>query len=776
MLSRVTRYVFLATVLFAQSDTGELRLTVKDAAGGGVPASLVLVNQATSTRQTVDLAPDGHYSFKNLPFGFYRLTAKSAGFAPFSSKIEIRSAVPQAYVVTMTIEPLKTAVDVADFDTLVDPHRTDSASYVGSAEIKSRAAGLPGRGLLDLIAMQPGWTFEANGILHPRESEYDTQFVINGFPVYDNRSPAFAPTVDADNVESMKIYAGGIPAEFGQKLGGVVEINTLRNTSPGFHGTAVVQGGSFGTVGGFLSGQYVAGRTTGTLSAEGFLTDHYLDPPVTRNFTNHASNTSFTGSLERDLTDSDRLRISMVRRAVWFLVPDDLLQQAAGQRQDRTTDDTEGQVYYQRVFSPSILGSFGGMLRDITARLWSNPLSTPISAEQDRGYREGYLKGNLSGHQGRHEWKVGVEARFASINEQFGYNIVNYEVNGVPIFDHDTPPTFQFRGQTPDREQAVYAQDMIRLGDFTVSAGLRFDHYSLLVDETAWSPRLAVSWHSKPLGTILHASYDRTFGTPPFENLLVSASPATAALSGGFYLPLHPSRGNYYEGGLTQPLGKRVRLDASYFRRDVRDFLDDDLIFNTGVSFPIALHKATVRGVEVKLEVPHWGPFTGYLSYANTIGIAQLPITGGLFLDESAGALLTSNEKSPISQDQRNAARAWLHYQIAPRLWTAWSATYSSGLPVEDAGGLPVLSFLIDQYGAQVVDKVNFSRGRVSPSFALNASIGSDLWRREKRSVSAQFDALNLTDRLNVINFEGLLSGTAIAPPRSFGMRLRFEF
>ena len=775
----VARYlglVLFVARLFAQTGTGELRLIVKDAAGGGVAASLELVNQATSTRQRVDLPPDGHYSFKNLPFGFYRLLATSQGFASSSALIEIRSAVPQSQVVTMTIEPLKTAVDVADFDTLVDPNRTDSANYVGSAEIKDRPAGLPGRGLLDLVAMQPGWTFEANGILHPRESEYDTQFVINGFPVYDNRSPAFAPTVDADNVESMKIYAGGIPAEFGQKLGGVVEVNTQRNTSPGFHGAAVIQGGSFGTVGGFLSGQYVAGRTTGTISAEGFLTDHYLDPPVVDNFTNHASNTSFTGSVERDVSDSDRLRVSMVRRAVWFLVPDDLLQQAAGQRQDRTTADTEGQVYYQHVFSPSILGSFGGMARDITARLWSNPLSTPISTEQDRGYREAYLKGNLSGHKGRHEWKVGAEARFASINEQFGYRIVAYEVNGQPIFDDDTPPTFQFRGHSPDREQAVYAQDMIRLGDFTVSAGLRFDHYSLLVNESAWSPRLAVSWHSKPLGLILHASYDRTFGTPPFENLLVSASPATAALSGGFFLPLHPSRANYYEAGFTQPLGKRVRLDANYFRRDVRDFLDDDLIFNTGVSFPIAFHNATVRGLEVKLEVPQFGRFSGYLSYANTIGIAQFPISGGLFLDEGASDLLSSNARFPISQDQRNAARGWLHYQIAPRLWTAWSASYSSGLPVEDADELPDVSFLIDQYGAQVVNKVNFSRGRVSPTFALNASVGADLWRHEKRSVSAQFDALNLTNRLNVINFAGLLSGTAIAPPRSYGLRLRFDF
>jgi outer membrane receptor for Fe3+-dicitrate len=361
------------------------------------------------------------------------------------------------------------------------------------------------------------------------------------------------------------------------------------------------------------------------------------------------------------------------------------------------------------------------------------------------------------------------------VREEFGYQIIAYDTNGVPIFDDGVPPRYEFKGHAPDREQAFFAQDMIRLGSVTLSAGLRFDHYSLLVDETGWSPRLALAWHSQPLGLVLHASYDRTFGTPPFENLLVSAAPSTR-FETGFYLPLRPSRGNYYEAGFTKSLGKRIRLDASYFRRDVRDFEDDDLLLNTGVSFPIAFRKATVRGVEAKLQIPRWGLFSGYLSYANTIGIGQLPLTGGLFLDDSDAELLNSNQRFPISQDIRNTARAWLRYQIVPRLWTAWSASYNSGLPVEDADELPDASFLISQYGVEVFNKVNFDRGRVNPSFSLDASIGADLWRKEKRSVGVHLGVINLTGRLNVINFAGLLSGTAIGPPRSWGIRLRAEF
>jgi hypothetical protein len=115
-----------------------------------------------------------------------------------------------------------------------------------------------------------------------------------------------------------------------------------------------------------------------------------------------------------------------------------------------------------------------------------------------------------------------------------------------------------------------------------------------------------------------------------------------------------------------------------------------------------------------------------------------------------------------------------LRCQIAPRLWTSWSGSYNSGLPVE--GAAEDLAFLTAQYGTAVVRRVNLDRGRVRPSSSIDASLGFDLWRREPRLVNVQLDVLNLADRLNLINFAGLLSGTAIAPPRSFGVRLRLEF
>jgi outer membrane receptor for Fe3+-dicitrate len=103
----------------------------------------------------------------------------------------------------------------------------------------------------------------------------------------------------------------------------------------------------------------------------------------------------------------------------------------------------------------------------------------------------------------------------------------------------------------------------------------------------------------------------------------------------------------------------------------------------------------------------------------------------------------------------------------------AAGASYGSGLPVAFDG---TSALAIAQYGQRIVNRVNFERGRVRPSFALNASAGVVVWKKEKQSLRIQADVQNLTDRLNVINFAGLFSGTAIAPPRSAAMRVQAEF
>jgi hypothetical protein len=756
-----------APAVLGQRGAGELRLSVMDATGSGLEAAVELVGQATQVRLSFQTAPDGRSVVKALPFGPYTLRVSRDGFTAWAAAVEIRSEVPLEKRVTLSVAPIETTVTVMDSSTLLDPRRTNAAVHLGSDTLRERRGAAPGRAVLDLVQTTPGWLLEANGVLHPRGSEYATQYVVDGIPITDNRSPAFAPSLGIESLQSLTVLTAGYPAEYGRKLGGVIEVQEARDTRPGAHGSLAAEGGSFGSVSGQVSGQYAFGANVAGFSAEAARTDRFLDPPVEENFTNTASHRAIGGRYERDLTEQNRLRLTLYHRRAGFALPNDREQQRAGQRQDRANSETIGQASFQAIFSPRLVGNFRGMARDLTATLWSNALATPIRADQERGFREGYAAASLAYHRGSHELKFGADGVFASISESFGYQRADHS-----RFDGDLPMVFRFDGRRQGREQSIFVQDLIRAGRWTLSAGLRWDHYRLVVDETAVSPRLGAAYGIPEAGLAIRASYDRAFQTPASENLLLASSQAAQRLTEETTgLPVRPSRGDFYQAGFAKSLFGKLRLDAAYFRRNQRHFADDDVFLNTGVSFPIAFDRAEVHGFEGRLEIPRWGPMSGAVSYANLVGHGRLPITGGLFLEEGADEMLRSTDSFRISQDQRNTVSARFRFQLGPRAWMAVGFWYGSGLPVEREGDGDLSGF-----DTRILQRVDLGRGRVRPAHSLDLSAGADLWKRGSQTIRVQGDVLNLSDRLNVINFTGLFSGTALAPPRAVSLRLKAEF
>jgi hypothetical protein len=764
----LTAYLLLTSFAIAQSNSGELRLTVKDPAGLALESSVELVSDANQVHRTYRTDETGYLDAKTLPFGLYRLQVSREGFDTYSGVVEIRSATPAEVSIKLAVEILHTTV-IVNAETLVDPHRIGTINRVGDDSLEYASVAGPGRSVIDLVSSQPGWVLEANSVLHPRGVEYQTQYVVDGVPLTDNRSPAFAPVIEANDIDSVSILTANIPAEYGRKLGGVIEVSTVRDVRPGLHAKIAASGGSFGTANGYAQAQYGWGKNTFGITAEGALTDRYLDPPVLENFANHATSSSFSAHYERDVTSHDRIGFIVRHAQTVFQVPNELVQETAGQRQDRGSFETLGIFSYQHLFSTNVVGDLRFMSRDNAGRLTSNELSTPVIANQERGFREGYVKADIAVHHGIHELKTGFDVDYGSIHEKFNYNITD-----PTQFDPGTLATFSFAGRGLDREQSAYAQDLVRLGRLTLSAGLRWDHYQLIVEKTAISPRTGIAWYWPRTDTVLHASYDRVFQTPAFENILLSSSPLVASLNPQVLrVPVQPSHGDFYEVGLTQGFLAKFKLDLNAYTRLFDVFADDDLLLNTGVTFPISWRKGKIYGTEAKLDIPHWGRFSGYLSYSYMVGYGYAPVTGGLFLGDAATTVLANTQRFPSTQDQRNTVSARFRYQLMSRLWSAFGGSYGSGLPTEFDG---TRQDAIAQFGSRIVDRINFDRGRVRPSLALNASAGAELMKIDRLAMRLQADIQNMNNRINVIDFAGVFSGTAIAPPRSYALRLTAEF
>ncbi|MGA2888847.1 MAG: TonB-dependent receptor [Terracidiphilus sp.] len=760
-------FIFSAMPLFCQTNNGELHLKVIDPAGLGLKTTVQIVSRANQYRNTLATSDRGDLDVQHVPFGTYELEIKQPGFAAKLESIDIRSSLPTSVKIQLQLREVNESVTVRATSTLSDPDEAGSVNQVGTEFIQNRLSSVPGRDLQDLVNSQPGWLYEGNAVLHPRGSEYQTQLVIDGIPLTDNRSPSFGPEIEADDVESMSIYTAGIPAEYGRKMGGVIEVNTLQDSQPGFHGLVALSGGSFDSAGTFGKGQYVWGRNTLGGSASGSMTEHYLNPVVPQNLSNTGTVGDFSLDYARHLTASDRLRFIVRHELARYDIPNEMVQQAAGQRQNADNFETMGTAYYEHNFSSSATGELRGMVRDNSNDFYSNPESTPIIVFQHNWFREGYFKTSATVDHGQNEWKAGVESDNIFLNEMLNYNITD-----PAQFDPGSPPTFAYQANRPDLEQSAFVQDLIRLHNWTINAGLRWDHYQLLLNQKALQPRLAISHYFQKHDAVIHFSYDRIFQTPSFENILLSSSPVVANIdpAGFLNLPVRPSDGDYYEAGLNKVFFGHLKLGSNYFRRIVDNYADDSQIFNTTISFPISFRKAILYGAEGKIEIPDWHRFSGFGSYSYIVGNAWFPVTGGLFFGFNASQAASELKGHfPDSQDQRNTVRGRVRYQATSRIWAAFGVQYDTGLPF-DFDGDPAT--VLAQYGRQVLNRINFARGRIYPAFQANVSAGVDIYKSDRVKIRLQADGQNLNNILDVIDFGGLFSGNAIGPSRSFALRL----
>ena len=769
-LQLLSIFLFCSSIAVAQVMEGELRVTVLDSDGLGIAfAEVELTGRSPLFEAQAQADSEGRVRLLRVPPGAYLLRIRQGGFTEFSTTVEVRSAVPRDIVITLEVAGTTTAITVTDAIPLLDVTQPASVMRVGRTQLDDMAGNTLGRSGVDVVMTLPGWLLEANGVLHPRGSEYDTQYVVDGMPIYDNRSIGFAPAFETAEFESVNVMTGGIPAEYGRRLGGVIALDTRRVDTPG-HGVEFdSQFGSFDNRTGSIRYKFGTGDTSISLGSHGGYTNRYLDPPSIENFTNQATAGGINLRFDHDLTSQDRISLSVRANESRFLVPNDLMQQHAGQRQDRFSGETATQVHYQRVISAKVLGVVRFMHRDLTAQLWSNPQSTPVRVEQDRGFRESTLIADLTFDDERHTLKFGGDYRVSDVREVFRFG----ETDDFPDFDVD------FRDERQSKEVSLYVQDHIRFGNFAANIGLRYDHYDFLIEDDALSPRMALSYWIPTANLQLRAAYDRIFQPPPTENLLLSSMAGDLGVDGvKESVSVPTSGGNFFEVGLSKSFLDTIRLDVSHYWRTFRNYMDDDVFLNTGLSFPISFDTARITGTEVRVDLPGWRWLASSLSYSNMIGYATSPVTGGLFIEGGeAEELRAPGERFSISQDQRNTLSALLRLQPDERLWFSSGLRYGSGLPVEfEDDRNDASNDGLQEISPEIIDRVNVERGRLRSVFSLDLSLGLQLWRDQARSASLQFDLRNVTDRLNVINFSGVFSGTALGPGRQFTIQTKLRF
>ncbi|HKP73368.1 MAG TPA: TonB-dependent receptor [Pyrinomonadaceae bacterium] len=779
----------------AQSHIGTVQGTVRDPTGALVPNATVRIFESTTGyQQTAQTNEQGEYKFFNIPFHIYTVRVEAPGFQPAEKPIDLETAIPLVVDFALSVAAASETVTVTENASLIEADKTSSDTSVSQTLLERPLGAVPSRGIEAIVASAPGFAPDDNGRLHPRGSESQVQYVIDGVPITDNLSAIFATSLDARTMRTVEVMTGGISAEFGDKLGGVVNVNTRSGRELPTQGGVTFSGGSFST------GEIGADFSTRT-SKFGLLTNlsattsqRFLDPPTIENFHNFGRTGKGFLRLDYQFTPNDTLRATFLAGGSNFRVPNRLEQEIAGQDQRQRLRDHSEFVTYEHIFSPTTFGQFSFFNRHGSARLVSNPLSKPAAAFQDRTLQNTGGIGAISLTRGTHNLKFGGQFTVTPVREEFSfYPTVPFEnftdENGAvipnPINSFTAANPFRFDGDKTGRTLSAYVQDRFSpFHNFTIDAGLRYDNYRLVIQDDAFSPRVGVAYFIPRTQTTLRASYNRFFQPPPAENLLLASSAGAAALSPLAVVrgqsgvrPILPDKQNAFEIGAQQAVSRFLRVNLTVYQKRIVNFSDKDQFFDTGVIFPVTISSGRVTGEELRLETSDLRGLRASASYANARAYGVTPINGGLFLGEAIASLDTPGLKFANDHDQRNSLQFNLSYNHRPSgVYANFGGRYDSGYPTDVEPGTTLAEFTAAGFDPRLYDEIDFERGRTRPRTVLNFSVGADLLRERRASLNVQFDVQNLTDTLFLYNFESVFSGTHVGFPRLLSGRVAVRF
>ncbi|HQR40411.1 MAG TPA: TonB-dependent receptor [Blastocatellia bacterium] len=803
-----------------------VRGTITDQAGAVVDgATVTLTNAVSGYSQSTTTDKTGSYRLVNIPFNTYVLTATASGFDSQSQELTIDATFARQVDVKLGVAPVRQQVEVVADSALLNTEQDGQVTVIDRSFVKTFPTPMPSRGTEQIVSTAPGWTLDANGRLHSRGIEYQVQYSMDGIPITDTMASTFSSSPDPRIFRSIEVSNSAIPAEYGDKLAGLVNVTTLSGLEMPLSGDITISGGSFNTmeesfdIGGHTSkfGFFVSGAGT--------TTSRFLDPPSVQNFHNHGISTKTFAKLDFEPTKNDLIRFSFAFNNQGFDVPNLPDQEAEGQIQTRTTNDNFQSLTWQHIFSENLVSNVALFQRYNDAKLRSNTLAAPVYAEQSRHYSNYGALGSVSWFKNHNTIKAGFLFQRFPVTESFTTAITN--LDELLAMQPDLPDEaqdftlanpFYFHDNQTGWEGSAYFQDHINAtANLAFDLGLRFDSYHFLVDENFWSPRLGVSYYIPKTHTVLRASYDRFLETPALENLLLSSSDEARVFSpageeempmpdafghvgllgltrrphrvtrggedGGDEMmsdedkgaPVEASKEHQFDVGFQQQLGDYLRLDMDFYYRRLENPPEIVNFLETGIIFPANLDHSRSKGIQTRLDLTPVRGFSGFVSWTNAHIYGYSPITGGLFLGEAVDLNMNPGSRVNIEEDQRNTVVYQARYEYAPwRLWFSLLGRFNSGYSVElDPEALEGIA---DEFPPEVLDRVNLDRGFIKPHGTADFSVGKEFPVNEHLSINGQFNIDNFTNTFYLITFESVFSGTTIGPPRTYSGRVTLTF
>jgi len=690
-----------AVVYAAPGAADEIRGTVKDALGRPLSGSSLTLKSPDETiiGQTKSDA-DGHFVFTNVSPGTYAVLADKPGFQESTAIVTVEAGTMATTTLTMAAQE---ALEVSVQAERLNQARNSLSPKTGGSEYsfdQNAVAALPqgdNTSFNQVLLQAPGVANDSFGQLHVRGDHANIQYRINGIILPEGIS-GFGQSLDTRFVDRIDLLDGALPAQYGLRTAGVIEIETKANFETG--GRVDLYGGSFNTV----QPSFEFGGSKGNITY--YLTGSFLqdnlgieNPAPTQNAI-HDQTDQYKGFgyVSYLINPTARLGVMFGSYDGWFQIPNNPGQApnpayltGAGVTGFDSSALNERQYETNRygiiAFQSSIGSDFDYQLSFVT-HLTSVHFTPDTSGDLvfngvasnvfQSSFSNG-LQGDGSYHlNDAHTVRMGYFAQYEDVVSNNNSTVFPVDVNGNVS---GGPETIQDNSQKNGNTLlSLYLQDEWKpLDKLTVNYGLRFDRMDAFVESSQLSPRLGLVYKVTP-ETTLHAAYAREFTPPPTElvqtktlDLFANTSNATPGLNS----PVEPERSHYFDAGVTQKIISGLNVGVDGFYKIVKDLIDEGQFGQAIIYTPFNYAKGKIYGVELTGNY-RLGNFAAYANFARTVSMAKEVVSGQFNFPQDELDYIANNWIH-TDHDQTYTASAGISYLWSGTLLST-DATFGSGL------------------------------------------------------------------------------------------------
>ena len=599
---------------------------------------------------------------------------------------------------------------------------------------------------LDKVLLQiPGVSYDSaisNPDFHVRNEYANVQYRINGIQLPDGVS-ALGPILETGFIGNLNLLDGALPAQYGLRTAGVVDITTKSTFDPG--GSLDLYGGSWGTVSPSVEYGGSAGQTQYFLTGRYLLSNQGLEnaTPMENPIHDRTTQEKFFGYGSTLFGDSSRLTYMAGGFVGHFQIPDVEGQAPLGDFGSPTLSSTSlnesetdrfffGLVALQThhddidtQFSMFTRYATVDFVPDLYGDLAFNDVASNVVRKSLLNGLEFDASDRLSD---AHTLRSGAILSVEKTQVQDLSTVLPLDPDGYPL---PTPVTLNDYTAKIGWTAGAYAQDEWRITPvLTLNTGLRFDQLNQFVSANQWSPRIAVVY--KPIvDTTLHAGASRYF-TPPMQaqatqNNLALFQNTVQQPAIPLDDPVRPERATYFDVGVDQQLlpGLADGLEA-YYKRST-DTLDDGQFGQAVVLNQFNYARGFSRGAELKVKYT-LGGFRAYANVSHEITMVKEVVSNQYLIGDPVELAYLATTYTYASDAQTVTASAGAAYRWHGLLASV-DGIYGSGL------------------------RAGFANEEHAPGYTQwNAAIGQnfDPWRNQKL-LTLRLSAINLFDRSYVL-------------------------